>query len=1065
MPLMDTYFFELAEHAKQFGKDKSILLMQVGSFYEAYQTLDQGFDLNIISELTNFIVTRKDKSVKEISINNPYTLGFPLNSLNKNVAILTDAGYQVKVIDQNTTNRKSGNRIFSNKATGKMERHVKGIYSSGTLIDLELKDNNYILSLWLEKSDPEHNSTNIFGITIADISTGEWEINDYVCDKDDKYQSMDEICRYINTYQPVEIVLSGDDIKLWSKDLIKYLEIEERNYYIFDSKDKLYKKLVYQNKILSEIFNQKNSIEYLDIENYHYGRLSLMVLLDYIDLHNSELKKNLKNIRNYVDNKYLYLGNNALNQLHVLSSEGYQQKVGNKFKSLFDVINFTSTAMGKRKLKRELSHPLTICKEIKERYEIIEKMGEIKYDLKEDLQYISDMEKMQQKLQIGELHPFELYKWIVSYQRIINLEKKVGKVYPIKLKDIENVYNKINKIFDSEKLSKYSNGNIRDNIFIPKVNEELDKIQKKLDENREILIEVAKYVENFENKKEEEEIKKKKLPFIKKAQCKVEFNERDGHHLITTKKRWKSIETEIKNNNIVINSINIECKKFEGKDNSVSGTKIFSEQLRGFSDNIIKYEAELCEKVQEEYENYCIDFANKYKNEINQIINWISDVDFFYSGVQCIKKYRYKLPEVIDDKNKKSWLITENIRHPIVERLSENYIPFDLKLGSIPESADPESKNKDTYNGMLLFGLNSAGKSTLQKSVGLNLILAQMGYPVACTKFKYSPYTSLFTRISGNDNIFKGLSSFTVEMLEIRNILKRTNERSLIIADEVCRGTEYESGLIIVLTMIKLLSEKNCNFITATHLHEIVNSEIYKNLEKVKSFHIKISYDEKSNILIYDRELKEGSGENFYGLLVAKCLIDDRDFVQYSTDIKKEIIKTEVDTSKYNKNIIKDACQICEKTIKNGNVPLETHHIVFQKDADKDGYINEYKHKNNSNNLMVLCSKCHDEIDRGNIVVKGKTETSKGEQVVYQETNETNKQDEKIELIESYSNDSATESEIDELIESDNEDNKLKKRVLELSKKKLSQKLIKEKLSKENIKISIAKISQIIKGI
>jgi hypothetical protein len=165
----------------------------------------------------------------------------------------------------------------------------------------------------------------------------------------------------------------------------------------------------------------------------------------------------------------------------------------------------------------------------------------------------------------------------------------------------------------------------------------------------------------------------------------------------------------------------------------------------------------------------------------------------------CIDKYKYSIPVL--QKSENSWFKCEKIRHPIVERLSDNYVPFDMELGLTE------------YTGITLFGLNSAGKSTLQKSVGLNIILAQMGYPVACVKLEYSPYHSLFTRISGNDNLFKGLSSFSVEMLEIRNILKRTNNRSLIIADEVCRGTEYESGLIIVLTMIKLLSEKKANFI------------------------------------------------------------------------------------------------------------------------------------------------------------------------------------------------------------------------------------------------------------
>jgi len=982
MKLMEIYFKECEDHQKIYGKDKAILLMQVGSFFEAYQTDTQGFNLKIISELTNFVITKKDKSNPVTNIDNPYTMGFPLNSLNKYVKILTDAGYQVKVIEQTTPN----------KTKLKIERQTKAVYSSGTMIDLDIKDNNYILSIFIEDSN--------IGVTIADISTGEWEIKDCICDLDDQYQALDEVSRYINTYNPVEIVISGNLTEKTSK----YLELDSRNYYIFDSKDKLFHKLVYQNSKLSKIFNQKDCIEYLNIEEYHYGRISLMLLLEYIEMHNPELLKNLTNIQNYINNKYLYLGNNALNQLHVLSNEGYQNKIGNKYKSLYDVVNFTLTNMGRRRLKRELSHPLVSKTEIEERYNLIVKFKDLAEQIKEDMYYINDIEKMHKKLMVGELHPFELYKWIVSYERIISLNKKLNKIYPLS-SNITEIYNLLNSTFDLDKLPAYTISQIKENIFRPKINDELDKIQGKIDGNRILLKKVANYVENFDLKQDKKTIG-----------CKVEFNERDGYHLITTKKRWLSIEKEIKKGKLE----GIKLEELIGKDNSVSGTKIFSEQLKKISDELIRSETEICNKMQEAYVEFSINFCEKYKLDINNIINWVSYVDFIYSGAQCIHKYRYTIPIIKEDS--KSWFSCKQIRHPIVERISDIYIPFNIDLGK-------------EYVGITLFGLNSAGKSTLQKSVGLNIILAQIGYPVACVELEYSPYHSLFTRISGNDNLFKGLSSFTVEMLEIRNILKRTDEHSLIIADEVCRGTEYESGLIIVLTMIKLLAEKKANFITASHLHEIVKSDIYTKLSNVKSFHIKISYDEKTNIIKYDRELCEGSGDNFYGLLVAKSLIDDKDFIQISMDIKKSITETKIDTSVYNSKIIKQECEVCHKKVKDNEVSLETHHIVFQKDADKDGLINKYQHKNHESNLIVICQKCHDDVDRGNINIIKKIETSKGNELVIED---------KVELIEK------------------EEDNSINKLIKELHSKKLSQKLIKERLSKQNINISLSKISKVI---
>jgi DNA mismatch repair protein MutS len=995
MKLIDTYFKELDEHAELYGKDKAIILMQVGSFYEAYQNETKGFDLDIISEITNCNVSKKD-GVR--------MLGFPLQSLNKFLNMLVNEGFQVKVIEQNAIGKIHGK--INEKINGKVERFTKGVYSKGTMIDLDNKDNNYILSLWLEKDD---NNLDIIGVTICDIGTGVLEIKDCLCDAQDNYQALDEIASYINTYNPSEVILGcADPDYIWTPSKLKYLELEDKKYYISNTSNKLYAKIAYQKHELSKIFNQKNPIEYLEIDQYHYGRISLMMLLEYIEHHNKDLLKNLTNVQNYNNTSYLYLGNNAIQQLHVLSSDPNQNKIGNRYKSLYDVINFTLTPMGRRFLKKELAHPLINPESIQARYDLVVKFSKFLVEIKEDLQYICDMEKMHKKLISGDLHPTELYRWSISYNRIINLHKKIGKLYRLSDESALEIYKILDKTFDIEKLPSYSsvsNGSNITNIFLPGFDKEIDDLQTKIDENRNSLKDLAKFIEEYNTPK-------------KSINCRVEFNERDGYHLITTKKRWKEIEESFKTNNKMIGGIVI--KELVGKDNAATSTKIFSDKLCKISSELIKKEHDIVDKIQEKYREYCISFCEKYKKQINSCISWISYVDFIYSGAMCMDKYKYSIPVL--QKSDNSWFKCEKIRHPIVERLSDNYVPFDMELG-LTQSTD----TKESYTGITLFGLNSAGKSTLQKSVGLNIILAQMGYPVACVKLEYSPYHSLFTRISGNDNLFKGLSSFSVEMLEIRNILKRTNNRSLIIADEVCRGTEYESGLIIVLTMIKLLSEKKANFITASHLHELVKHDMYKNLTNVRSFHIKILYNEKTNVITYNRELCPGSGDNFYGLLVAKSLIDDREFLQISTDIKNTMVTTKKDTSKYNLNIIKDECSICHKKVKDNSseVSLETHHIIFQKDA-VNNMINEYEHKNSSKNLVVICQKCHDDVDRGKINILGKVETSAGE----------------------------------ELVIIPQED--IEKKVIELSKKKFSQKMIKEKLSKENINLSVSKIGKII---
>jgi DNA mismatch repair protein MutS len=254
--------------------------------------------------------------------------------------------------------------------------------------------------------------------------------------------------------------------------------------------------------------------------------------------------------------------------------------------------------------------------------------------------------------------------------------------------------------------------------------------------------------------------------------------------------------------------------------------------------------------------------------------------------------------------------------------------------------------------------------------------LAQIGYYVASTKFEYSPYNSLFTRICGNDNMFKGLSSFMVEMMELMAILKRNNSNTLIIADELCKTTEFRSGTIIVCYMLETLSKSGTSFITATHLHGLTNLESIVKLKNIKTKHLKLTYDQINDMLIYDRQLLDGQGETFYGLQVAKYMMKDKYFNERTSEILKEYDNISPDKcSKYNSNVFLSCCEICKSKDK-----LETHHIIWQKDFN-DNDINEnkfYLQKNDSSNLVVLCMECHDKVDRNEIIINGWKNTSKG---------------------------------------------------------------------------------------
>ena len=398
-------------------------------------------------------------------------------------------------------------------------------------------------------------------------------------------------------------------------------------------------------------------------------------------------------------------------------------------------------------------------------------------------------------------------------------------------------------------------------------------------------------------------------------------------------------------------------------------TKITCKKIKEISLSVVELKIDLAKETKQKF----ILELEKIKINFSEILqywsNKISYIDFITSGAICSIKNHYTKPLLFN--NNISFFKSDDLRHPIVEFINNDleYKPHNIGLGGPNELC-----------GILLYGINSSGKSTLMKSIGLNIILAQIGYFTAAKNFELAPYKSLFTRISGNDNIYKGLSSFMVEMIELTSILKRNDKNTLVIGDEICRGTEEKSANIIVAYMLKTLSESNTSFITATHLHKLSKLSTVTNLKNVKCKHLKITYDSNNDKLIFDRQLLDGQGDTFYGLTVAKYLMKNKIFNEVTDDILNEYENFDIKKSKYNSNNYLCECEICKSKEK-----LETHHINFQKDFNSNKINNNLLHiqKDANYNLVTLCSSCHDEVDRNKIVITGWNNTSNGKELAY----------------------------------------------------------------------------------
>jgi DNA mismatch repair protein MutS len=254
--------------------------------------------------------------------------------------------------------------------------------------------------------------------------------------------------------------------------------------------------------------------------------------------------------------------------------------------------------------------------------------------------------------------------------------------------------------------------------------------------------------------------------------------------------------------------------------------------------------------------------------------------------------------------------------------------------------------------------MNASGKSTLMKAVGIATILAQAGCYVPAASFTLRPFKSIYTRILNQDNLFAGLSSFAVEMSELRDILRAADERTLVLGDELCSGTESVSASALVAAGIQWLSKKRTKFIFATHLHGLPTLLDCDAL-KLKVWHLHVEYDPASHKLVYDRTLMPGNGSTLYGLEVARAMDLPLEFLEQAKAHRHALVGsvTESDArpSAWNSAIKRRVCEVCGNPV---TKELEVHHLEPRASAT-NSILSNGTPMNAAANLVVLCEACH----------------------------------------------------------------------------------------------------------
>ena len=1002
MALIKEYFDLTKKYCSEYG-EKTILLMQVGAFFEVYGILDKQTN-NIsnsqileFSRICDLAVVEKNVCVGK---DNVVMAGIKDIILEKNIKKIQEAGFTAVVYAQDENCKNT-------------TRSLAGIFSPGTFFQEDSTSlSNNITCIWVDLFENKFLFKGKFvvvGIANIDIYTGKTSIFQFKEPYVNNPTTFDELERFISIYNPSEVIFISNLSDKEMDNIINYVDIKcslihKINTDLHQSSDKKdnlstirtknCEKQTYQREILNKFYK----IEDFDVffQNFNENNIacqSFSFLLDFVYQHNPHLVNKISEpiFENCTDR--LILANHSLKQLNVIDDNNYS----GKYSSVSKMLNECLTPMGKRKFLYNFLNPTTDIEYLQREYNITEHLinNNSKYQtfLKQKLSEIKDISKWERQIFLKKISPksfWTLYNNILVirdiYDTVIQdcVLTEYLATYESNINNIRDfcnlLLNFIDVNIDIELAKDLDQTQQFETNFIKKmVDAELDSKTETIKESEDKLESIRLYFsELIENKEKKGKSKTKTNDFVK-----IHETEKNNFSLVCTNRRCKLLEDALPTsktfvklqynssyNNLVKEFELTICKKdVEFHKQSAANNFIIDEQINRLCKNISNIKVSLKEIITTVFYKF-VDQFGAFKTQIESIINFVTLIDIVYSKASIAQKYNYCKPQIV--KAEKSFIAAKNLRHCLIEHLQTNelYVTNDITIG----------KEKE-IDGILLYGTNAVGKTSFIRSLGISLIMAQSGLFVPCSEFVYMPYNYIFTRILGNDNIFKGLSTFAVEMSELRTILRLADKNSLVLGDELCSGTENTSAVSIFVAGIQKLYQTKSSFIFATHLHEIINYEEITSLESVVLKHMAVIYDKERDLLVYDRKLKDGPGNSMYGLEVCKSLKLPEDFLNaaFNTRMKyhpEEGSMLSLKSSHFNSQKVMNLCEKCNKS-----VGKEVHHLQHQNEANENGIINKdgkVFHKNNVANLITLCEDCHNEIHKKNVQHKKVKTIGKG---------------------------------------------------------------------------------------
>ena len=610
-------------------------------------------------------------------------------------------------------------------------------------------------------------------------------------------------------------------------------------------------------------------------------KLCADILLDYIEKTQNKDISSLKNFEVYFKDKFVYMTNYSIRNLEVTQNMANGSKKG----SLLSIVDKTSTAAGSRKLKNWLENPLLDINEIKKRQEIV---GDFvkhyfeKSDVKTSLKEVYDLERISTKVSYNIVSPKELLNLKKTLKQIPQIKNILKGFDSEKLVDIANNIDELEDLHDflEKTIHEEAGQTVKDgNVIKLGFNEELDSYKNASKNGNKVLLEI--------------EEREKNRTGIKNL--KVGYNKIFGYFIEISKVGLKSVDpTEL---------------GYHRKQTLSNCERFISEELKQVEEHIVNSKTKIEELELQLFQDVKIKI-HEYIPRLQRVANTLSDIDVFVSLSDVAEEYGYVKPDFNDN----NVIDIVDGRHPIVERnvSADSYISNDCKV------------EKDE-NILLITGPNMSGKSTYMRQLALIVILAQIGSFVPASSASLPIFDKIFTRIGASDDLAGGKSTFMVEMIEAKNALVESTANSLLIFDEIGRGTSTYDGIALAQSILEYINNTiKCKTLFSTHYHELTKLENIT--EGIKNIHVSAKEDHGKLIFLY--KINEGPIEKSYGIHVAQLAHLPNDVINGANKILKELENGNkgsedlVNSESYN-NVLTNTKELEEKIRREVQVELE----------------------------------------------------------------------------------------------------------------------------------------------